>query len=54
MCDMMTVGGKDNTLWSPETILLFRCPVHLTFDPKIDWDHHRPMGSPYDWYGDSR
>ena len=56
MYDMVTLGGKDNTL-EPGNHFATSMSSALglrSFDPKINREHLRPMGSPYVQYGDSR
>jgi hypothetical protein len=47
MCDMVTLGGKDNGLKSPDIIFLLWCPVCLTFDLKFNREHLPPIDSLY-------
>jgi hypothetical protein len=56
MCDMVTLGGKDNGLEPGNHIsTLMSSALDLSpIDLKINREHRPPMGSPYVRYGISR
>ena len=55
MCDMVTLGGKDNGLESENCNSASMSSVLdlSPFDLKINREHLPLMGRPYVWYGDS-
>jgi hypothetical protein len=49
MCDIVTLGGKDNGLEPENRISILMSSALDLFDLKINRKYLPPMGSPYMW-----